>query len=237
MGGIDPAKGGHIFISGKKGQGKSVLARRLFDSYPYDRLVLDVTGDLTADFRRDGLPFKKLTPDAMPLSFPRDPEGARSTVVLAPDMGSEGEAMEQMDRALGLALDNRRTLVWVDEVGALTRVGKTPPNLRRALHHGRHRQLFLLLCGPRPIDVDPLCISQADCVATFKTPNPRDRARIAENIGWPPAKFDQAVHALGTHEYLWFDSTDDSETIMHMPPLPPKSPDMEEVAQGAMEKV
>lgn len=232
---LDPDKGGHVFISGKKGQGKSVLARRLFDSYPYDRLVLDVTGDLSADFSDQGVKVKRLTPDAMPLTFPHDPEGGRVTAVLAPDMGDEATAMDQMDRALGLALDNRRTLVWVDEVGALTRAGRTPPNLRRALHHGRHRQLFLLLCGPRPIDVDPLCISQADCVATFKTPNPRDRARIAENIGWPPAKFDQAVHALATHEYLWFDSTDDSEQILHMPPLPRRNADMEEVATGELQ--
>lgn len=234
---LDPAKGGHIFISGKKGQGKSVLARRLFDSYPYDRLVLDVTGDLTSDFKKEGMPFKKITPDAMPLTFPRSPEEGRTTLVLAPDMGDEGSAMDQMDRALGLALDNRRTLVWVDEVGALTRVGKTPPNLRRALHHGRHREIFLLLCGPRPIDVDPLCISQADVVATFKTPNPRDRARIAENIGWPPARFDAAVNQLQTHEYLWFDSTLDSEEIMHMPPLPRRDADMQEVATGELDRV
>ncbi|MFE7413144.1 P-loop NTPase family protein [Streptomyces laurentii] len=226
---LDPVKGGHVFISGKKGQGKSVLARRLFDTYPYDRLVLDVTGDLTADFRRDGLKFAKLTGDTLPLRFPADhSEGRPVTAVLAPDMGDEGTAMDQMDRALGLALDNRRTLVWVDEVGALTRVGKTPPNLRRALHHGRHRQLFLLLCGPRPIDVDPLCISQADVVATFRTPNPRDRQRIAENIGWPPHRFDQAVHALGTHEYLWYDATAPEEELLHMPPLPRKDVDLTE---------
>ncbi|MFB7518396.1 hypothetical protein [Streptomyces sp. NPDC056144] len=219
---LDPDKGGHVFISGKKGQGKSVLARRLFDTYPHDRLVLDVTGDLTADFVRDGLDFVKLTPDTLPLTFPRDHsgEGRPITAVLAPDMGDEGTAMDQMDRALGLALDHRRTLVWCDEVGSLTRAGKTPPNLRRALHHGRHREIFLLLCGPRPVDVDPLCISQADVVATFRTPNPRDRQRIAENIGWPPSKFDAAVHGLGSHEYLWFDATDPEEQLLHMPPLP-----------------
>src|SRR5690348_16779087 len=111
---LDPVKGGHVFISGKKGQGKSVLARRLFDTYPYDRLVLDVTGDLTADFRRDGVKFVTLTPDALPLSFPSGDDGEPVTAVLAPDMGDEGAAMDQMDRGLGLALDHRRTLVWCD---------------------------------------------------------------------------------------------------------------------------
>lgn len=227
---LDPVKGGHIFISGKKGQGKSVLARRLFDTYPYDRLVLDVTGDLSDDFRRDGVEFRKLTGDALPIRFPSGDDGEPVTAVLAPDMGDEGTAMDQMDRALGLALDHRRTLVWCDEIGALTRVGKTPPNLRRALHHGRHRELFLLLCGPRPIDVDPLCISQADVVATFRTPNPRDRKRIAENIGWPPASFDAAVHQLGDHEYLWYDATAPQEELLHMPPLPRREIDMLETS-------
>lgn len=235
--GLDPQKGGQVFISGKKGQGKSVLARRLFDSYPYDRLVLDVTGDLTDDFRRDGLPFKKLTGDALPIRWPKDPEEGRSTLVLAPDMGDEATAVDQMDRALGLALDNGPALVWCDEVGEFSRAGRTPPNLRRALHHGRHRKLFLLLCGPRPMDVDPLCISQADAVGTFRTPNPNDRKRIAENIGWPPKQFDAAVHALGNHEYLWWESSSDTEEILHMPPLPPRNPDMEEVARGDMERV
>jgi nucleoside-triphosphatase THEP1 len=227
---LDPVKGGHIFISGKKGQGKSVLARRLFDSYPYDRLVLDVTGDLTDDFRRDGVKFVTLQGDALPITFPRGDEGEPVTAVLAPDMGDEGAAMDQMDRALGLAMDHRRTLVWCDEVGSLSKVGKTPPNLRRALHHGRHRQLFLLLCGPRPKDIDPLCISQADVVATFRTPNPADRKRIAENIGWPPHAFDAAVHALGPHEYLWYDATAPVEELLHMPPLPRREVDMMETA-------
>lgn len=234
---IDPAKGGQIFISGKKGFGKSVLARRLFDSYPYDRLVLDVTGDLTDDFRRDGLEVKKLTPDALPLRFPKDPEGGRVTCVLAPDMGDHGMAVDQMDRALGLALDNPPTLVWCDEIGEYSIAGQTPPNLRRALHHGRHRKLFLLLCGPRSMDVDVLCISQADSVMTFKTPSPADRKRIADNIGWPPKAFDAAVQQLRRYEYLWYDASAETEEILHMPPLPPRNPDMEEVARGDLARV
>lgn len=216
---LDPDKGGQIFVGGKKGSGKSVMARNLFDSFPYDRLVIDVTGDVSADLRRDGVKFTKLTPDALPLRFPsRGPDGEPVTAVLVPDMGDEREAMAQMDRALGLALDNRKTLAWVDEVGAATRNGITLPNLRRALHHGRHKQITLLLCGPRPKDIDPLCVSQADHVFIFRMPNPADRKRIAENIGWPPDRLDAAVHELQLHEYLWFNGPED--TLSHMPPLP-----------------
>jgi hypothetical protein len=141
------------------------------------------------------------------------------TAVYVPDMGSP-EAEDEMDRALGLAIRNKRTAAWVDEIGVLTRNGRTPPNLRRGLHHGRHDQLTLIECGPRSKDIDPLCISQADHVMTFDTPNPMDRKRIAENIGWPPARFDQAVGDLGEHEYLWYNARE--HTLTHMPKLPPR---------------
>ena len=217
---LDPAKGGQVFISGKKGSGKSVMARRLFDTYPYDRIVLDVTGDLSRDFKRDGIKFTRLDPHALPLRFPSGGDDGPVTLVLVPDMGDEDEAVAQMDRCIGLAMTHRRTLVWSDETGVLSRAGRTPPNLRRALHHGRHSQLFLMLAGPRAMAVDPLCISQADVVMTFKTPSPADRKRIADNIGWPPQRFDAAVHALGQYEYLMYDSNGQDDELLHMPPLP-----------------
>ena len=225
-GAFDPDRGEFLFVSGRKGSGKSVLARRFFGAYPYDRLVIDPTGDVRASLVEDGMPFVDLT-EPMPARFPkasdtsfmdREEQGP-VTAVYVPDMGSK-EAEDEMDRALGLALRNGRTCAWIDEIGTLTRNGKTPPNLRRALHHGRHSQLTLVMCGPRPKDIDPLCVSQADHVFTFDTPNPLDRKRLSENLGWPPAKFDQAVHNLGEHEYLWFNAR--AHTLTWMPKLPPR---------------
>lgn len=223
---FDPDRGEFLFVSGRKGSGKSVLARRFFDAYPYDRLVIDPTGDVRAGLVETGVKFVDLT-EPMPTRFPRAADTSHLdqtsdepiTAVYVPDMGS-AEAQDEMDRALGLGLRNGRTAVWVDEIGTLTSNGKTPPNLRRALHHGRHSQLTLIMCGPRPKDIDPLCVSQADHVFTFDTPNPMDRKRLAENLGWPPALFDDAVHQLGPHEYLWFDAR--AHTLTWMPKLPPR---------------
>jgi hypothetical protein len=212
---IDPDKGSQIFATGRKGQGKSVLLRHLFDSFPYDRLVIDPTGDVRADLTRDRMPFTALT-DPLPVRLPVDLDGNSQTFVYVPDPGDPAY-LDNIDRAIGLALLNGKTCLWIDEVGEVTRSGVTPPNMRRALHHGRHKQLTLMLAGPRPIDVNPLCISQADHDFVFHLPNPADRKRVAENIGWPPKAFDAAVHDLGDHEFLWWCTK--TQELTHLPAL------------------
>jgi len=215
---FDPDKGAFFFMSGRKGSGKSVLARRVFDSYPYDKLVIDPTRDIRQDLRDEDVQFVELT-EPMPTRFPKDPDGKPVTAVFVPDMGSP-TAVDEMDRALGLCLRNGPSCCWIDEIGVMSQPGRTPPNLRRALHHGRHDKLTLIMAGPRPKDIDPLCIAQADERMTFDTPLPMDRQRIAQNIGWPEKDFDQAVFNLGEFEYLWHHQ--DDHTLTHMPKLPPR---------------
>jgi hypothetical protein len=129
---------------------------------------------------------------------------------------------DDLDRAVGLALTHRRVLCWIDEVGELTRANSTPPNMRRALHQGRHHALSLLCCCPRPIDVDTLVMSQADFVYAFKLPNPRDRRRMAEVCGIAPAELDEAMHALGPYEFLRYDAHDSE--LVQFPKLPAALP-------------
>ncbi len=210
---LDPGRPTTVFITGKKGEGKSELARLLWDTWPYDRLVIDPTGDV------DTGPGTQNLSVPLPLRFPVSAEGSRVSLRFRADPGSPTYE-DDLDRAVGLALRHpgRQCLLWADEVGELTRANRTPPNFRRALHQGRHYGLSKLLCGPRPIDINPLCISQADLVYVFKLPNPADRRRVADNIGWDPADFDTAVQALGRHEFLEYDSATD--VLSHYPPLP-----------------
>jgi hypothetical protein len=216
----DPAGSLYVFLSGRKGSGKSHIARRWFDSYPYDRLVVDITHDLRNDLRRDGVPFRELDLDVLParLAGPADPDDAAAqTWLVCPDMGSP-TWWDDTDRALGLALGRGPMLIWVDEYGTVTRAGKTGPNMRRILHHGRHDRLSLLLCCPRPIDVDPLGIAQADLIYTFRTPQVYDRQRVADTTGVDRGLFDETNAALGEHEYMLYDARTD--TLSHMPALP-----------------
>lgn len=223
----DPDKGVYIFSSGRKGSGKSVVCRHWFDGYPYDRIVIDVTHDLTADFRRDGVEFDELRGGLdMPARLPAHRPGHPRTWVYQPDMGST-TAGDDMDRVVGLALDRGPTLIWCDEYGQQTSGNKTPPNMRRVLHHGRHDALTMLFACPRPMDINPITIGQSDMVYTFQMAHPADRERVANNIGWAPREFDEINGEIARlnaanpgHPYWHSMYHQASNELWIMPPLP-----------------
>lgn len=213
----DPRKSHWVFACGKKGSGKSYTCRHWFESYPYDRIVIDPTHDIRADLVRDGVQFRDLDAAALPVRLPADDEGRQQTWVFAPDMGSD-TALDDMDRVVGLAFGRGPTLLWVDEFGRLTTAHRTPPNTRRLLHHGRHDDISLLLACPRPQDIDGLGISQADKVYVYRMPNPRDIERVANEVGTDPGELRAANSRLRGHEHLMYDAN--ADVLWLMPPLP-----------------
>lgn len=208
---LDPARAHHITILGRKGTGKSVLAKRFWDTYPFDRLVIDPTGDVDA-----GEDAHKLT-EPLPSRWPITVTDERTTLDYKADPSSPMYE-DELDRAAGLAFHHGKSLLWIDEVGELTRANKTRPHFRRVLHQSRHRRLSLLLCGPRPIDVNPLVLSQADYLALFELPNPRDRERVADAIGVELRTLEDHLAALDEHGYVWWSTGERQLTVM--PPLP-----------------
>lgn len=203
---LDPRRSHFITIVGRKGSGKSLLARMFWLSYPYDRLVIDPTGDVDP-----GDPETQLLTSPLPARWPapqldEDAKPKRTSLRFVPDMGAPTH-IDDMDRAVGLAHWHpaRRALLWIDEVGTLTRPSFTPPHFSRALHQGRHQRLTLLSCGPRPVNIDPLVLAQADYVAVFDLPNPNDRRRVADSCGIDPREFDAWHGQLAEHGFLWFD--------------------------------
>jgi len=216
---LDPDKPSRITIVGANESGKSVLARYFWNTWPYDRGVIDPTGDADAgdDVRDIQPPF----PQRFPASI--DDDGRRVSLRYVPDAGSP-TYLDDMDRFVGMCLRHpwERCLLWDDDVTEVWRVNRTPPNARRALRTSRHHGLSWLLCGPRPIGVDPLVLAQANWVYVFDLPNPADRRRVADSIGFDPAAFDDAVAGLGRFEYLRYDKA--NKDLAHFPPLPPYRP-------------
>lgn len=215
---IDPHKSAFIDVFGRKGSGKSVLARHIFTSYPKDRLVVDITGDEHLEH----VPNVKTIRDPLPGSWPVDfnvlgPSKVRQTLRYVPDAGLP-TYRENLDAAVGLAYQHRDCLAWLDEVGALTKGNRTGPWFMRALHQGRHQGLSLLMCGPRPVDIDPLVLSQADLIYVFQMPHPHDRERVAAAIGWPPKEFGTIVDGLERYHYLEYNAL--TQELTQYPPLP-----------------
>jgi hypothetical protein len=203
---IDPSKGVLITCLGKKRSGKSKMALLWFESYPYDRVVIDVNGT-------DG-PHKEVielhgTVDDLPAKWPEHlrEDGKRMTLRYHPDAGSP-TVLEDVDAVVGMAYRTGRVCILIHEMGLIAKAGKTPPHVLRVLQSNRHRQITGIFCAPRPITMDVLVLAQSDLVYIFELPNRKDRERVAENIGWESSDFHDAVHELGPHEYLRADTNE-----------------------------
>lgn len=223
---LDPTRSNIILVVGRKGSGKSVHARLIYASYPYDKLVVDPTGDAEPG------PDAEVIRPPFPRKFKVDDSGRPRNLHLKVDPRSD-TYRDDMDRGLGMGLfpSDRPSMVWVDEVGELMQSNSTPPNTRLALMSSRHYgPMSLLMCGPRPMHISPLSISQADRVVIYDLPNPKDVERLAENMGYPTRKLVDAVDATERRNaderaagaepfwHLVFDRQ--TKQLWRMPPVP-----------------
>ena len=215
---IDPGRSNIVCAIGQKGSGKSEACRTIFEAWPGDRIVIDVTGDARpADAQAVTLtaPIKSQLPDP--------PEGAKRVTVWARLDPRRANYLQDQDDALGLALypRHRNTLVWVDEYAQMATPTKLGPNLRLALQSSRHYHTSLLLAFPRPRFVPVLTLAQADKVFIFRVPHKGDRELVAQNIGYPVPEFERRyaeTMARDPHAFLLWDSR--QTVLIGCPPLP-----------------
>ena len=224
---VDPDRSNIILFVGTKGSGKSEAARLIFDSWPYDRVMVDITGDARPD---DPATIVMTTP--FPAAMPEPEEGTRRSTVWAridPRRAQEsaGAGWTMLDRDhdaamnLGLYPKLRKTLLMIDEYGRAATANKIPPNIDLGLMSSRHYSLTLLLCCPRPTRIPVLTIEQADKILIFDTPNTDDRDRLAKNMGYPLKRFEEAYHRTmrrGEHTFLLYDKR--QKKLYGCPPLP-----------------
>lgn len=207
---LDPDRSAFIACFGRKGTGKSTLAESFWDSYPYDRLLIDATGDASRGHDYEPL--------GDPESWPPDDDDIRQTYVLVPNR-LDPACLDEVDRAIGVAYDHHKTLVWIDEIGEVAPANRTRPHMDMALHQGRHVDLSLLMCGPRPVNLDPLVLSQADWVFMFDIPHPLDIDRLAASLGIDRAELTAVIRNLGPHEFAGFDAQAHELTVFPALPL------------------
>lgn len=223
---LDPDRSNVILIAGRKGSGKSVHARLIYDSYPFDKLVVDPTGDA-----EPGPDADEMTPP-FPRKFPVDGDGRPRNLHCKVDPGS-ATYREDMDKAMAMGLFPRDhpCMVWIDEVGEMMTAHSTPPHMRTALMSSRHYgPLSIIMAGPRPMHISPLSISQADRVVIYDLPNPKDVERLADNMGYAPARLKRAVdeteqrnadaRKIGDDPFWHLVYDRDSKQLWRMPPVP-----------------
>lgn len=219
---LDIGDGRLILCVGKKRSGKSVMGLMLFDSYPGDKVVIDVAKDDGP--MGEGIVQLHGSVDSLPASWPEDQrrydEDGRPlpmTLRYAPDAGSS-TFLEDMDHVIGLAVaqgERERaagrigTCILIHEVGRVAPANRTQPAMSRVLNHNRHSRVTAIMCGPRPKTIDPLVVQQADVIYIFALESKADRQRLAENMDWPLDDLTADLLALRRHEYLRLDTNED----------------------------
>jgi hypothetical protein len=190
---------------GRKGSGKSVAMRRLYHSWPGDKLAIDVNGHA-----EPGPDAERIGREQLGRKFPEAPVamGERRrprNLHFRADPGS-ATYVDDLDRAVGMSLfpQDKPVMLWAGECGELMPNGRTGPHMRRLLQQNRHHKVTALLDGPRPVYVNPLVLAQSDFVFVYHLPNPNDRKRIAESIGYPPGRFDTECEATWRKGPYWF---------------------------------
>jgi hypothetical protein len=236
---LDPDAGAFVSIFGRKGSGKSELAKSYFRAYPYDRLVIDSNGDVDPDstftIRVGPGDFEWPEPEAWAEMRREEAEarpGAAGEFPPYPSLCYEIDFTDDtlvqgtriprwlflVDQAVKRAYHlGRPVCVWLDEIGELAPAGRCPGNIRQALHKGRHVHLTLLMAGPRPVDVEVLVLSQADLVCVFELPHELDRQRLSAHLGIPMDELGPLLDNLRQYGYLVFFAS--SHAIVDMPPL------------------
>jgi hypothetical protein len=215
---VDPTRNQIMLFVGRKGSGKSVMAREHFRAWPgADRLVIDVNGDADPGDDLDPVVLRGPIVQLPPRRDPRVPEVFRWIA----DPQAETFA-EDIDKALGAALfpRDRKVVTWVDEAGEAFPANRTGPNGRTLLHQSRHFNASVILCCPRPKGIDPLCLAQADRVVMFDVPSPLDRQRLADGIGIAPARLDEVMRETrrrGDHWSTMYHATE--HQLYRLPPF------------------
>lgn len=186
-----------ILIFGKRGSGKSYLARKLIENE--QRLIIyDVMSEYTdgvifesEDFRQFCEFWRKVYIHPYRLIFrPLNPD----------------EEIERIGR-LVYALGDLCFLV--EEIDCYVSTFKIQPAFANIIQRGRHKNISLIGITQRPYGIHRLLTSQAKEIYIFKTNEPRDREYLKQLLGQDiEPKLDQ----LKQWQYVkWTDGQDELE--------------------------
>lgn len=196
-----------VFIQGKTGSGKTVLAKHLFEQMKgCRRTAIDPKGRLQLGVQA------ATSPSSLDLAAP---------VSHFIPSSLDDDEYDDVFRRLWVAGGPR--VIWIDESYGPTRAGYAPHFLRRIVQQGREVEIGLIACSQRPVNVEVTLVSEADHVFMFVPHPPRkDLQTLADNIGIEAAHLQGSLQQLleheGPHSHLWY--VRDEDRLQACAPLP-----------------
>jgi energy-coupling factor transporter ATP-binding protein EcfA2 len=196
-------------VVGKKGSGKTTLARDLVLAAPR-RIIMDPMWE-----HRDGVIVNSF---AGLVSYLRPLRHSRYAVVF------RSMDDDERDAVIDLLTDGEPTnaplpgvTVLLDEVDRMCSPSTIPEGLRRLVNYGRHFNVSLVAVARRPRQMHRDVTANADRICIGQTQEPRDLDYLAEFIGQELA--DRAA-GLGDHEFVvWPDDLERSAEPVEPPAL------------------
>jgi hypothetical protein len=175
-----------VFIAGKTGSGKTYLAERLLDDFPFV-VVLDNKGLFGTD--RNTKEFY-LARKGYGLCYSLDelPEFAKKykKIVYRPDPILEGnrkEFLDEMDAFMWWIYNRENCILYVDESTAVTDSSNILPGHNAIMKRGREKNIGCWNSSQQPVNVHNTLISEAEHIFAFRTQLQGHRDKLAGFMG------------------------------------------------------
>ena len=201
--GVQPVQNRIIVISGFRGSGKTTVAARILRAQP--RLIVY---DPNEDEAYDWIPN---TVHAIEGEYGlreyfrwtrREGKGSWA-VRYIPEDGNLGA---DADEFCNFIFTGRHFWVAFEEVHQLAQTpspSSMPPELRKMVNRGRHREISMIFTGIRYSEIPRPITAGANVHIVFHTAEPGDREQLVSRIG---SEATDAVANLGPHEAVFFDT-------------------------------
>lgn len=179
----------HVFIAGKTGSGKSVLARTYLSAFP--RVVkMDEKGDALRDLKKGINPWPEVQPERLAVvesleGFKNEIyDGNRSHIIYC---AKHDEINPQSHNLFfRFCYDIQDITVWVDELFAVSPNPHVIPEYLQAIYtRGRTRDVSAWGLTQRPKGINGMPLSQASHIFAFNLRKPEDRKYMYDTTGAP----------------------------------------------------
>lgn len=204
-----------VFIAGKTGSGKTYLAERLLDKYPYV-VVLDNKGLFGTN--RNTKEFY-LAKQGYGLCYSLDelPKFASkyNKIVYRPDPILEGnrrEFMDEMDAFYWWVYNRENCILYVDEATATSDSYNILPGHNAIMKRGREKNIGCWNSSQQPVNVHNTLISEAEHYFVFRTQLQGHRDKLSGFMGDVVRK--QIDGSMKYHYYYFNPETMDDAVLM-----------------------